>query len=140
MSSATTISTLGVTQGLILSAIAVTALVQAQRISPASLALSPGPPWEQDPWRLFSCLFYSDGFSIGFAIRLHVLARFSATLEHTAFAHGPDPADDEIRQDPADAPADLLGTAFRRGLTTATTRMKRAGALCALRPFSLLGV
>ena len=45
-----------VTCGLIGAAIAATLLVQTQRVSPATLALSPGPPWEQDLWRPLSCL------------------------------------------------------------------------------------
>ena len=75
-----------VTCGLILAAITATLLVQTQRISPATLALSPGPLWEQDLWRPLSCLLYSDGFTLGFAIRLILLARYSSTLETTAFA------------------------------------------------------
>ena len=75
-----------VTCGLIGAAIAATLLVQTQRVSPATLALSPGPPWEQDLWRPLSCLLYSDGFTLGFAIRLILLARYSSTLETTAFA------------------------------------------------------
>ena len=75
-----------VTCGLIGGAIAATLLVQTQRVSPATLALSPGPPWEQDLWRPLSCLLYSDGFTLGFAIRLILLARYSSTLETTAFA------------------------------------------------------
>ena len=75
-----------VTCGLIAAAITATLLVQTQRISPATLALSPGLPWEQDPWRPLSCLLYSDGFTLGFAIRLILLARYSSTLETTAFA------------------------------------------------------
>ena len=75
-----------VTCGLIAAAITATLLVQTQRVSPATLALSPGPPWEQDLWRPLSCLLYSDGFTLGFAIRLILLARYSSTLETTAFA------------------------------------------------------
>ena len=75
-----------VTCGLIAAAITATLLVQTQRISPATLALSPGLPWEQDLWRPLSCLLYSDGFTLGFAIRLILLARYSSTLETTAFA------------------------------------------------------
>ena len=76
-----------VTRGLVLAALAATLLVQTQRISPASLALSPGLPWEQDLWRPITCLFYSDGFTVGFAVRLFLLARYSSTLETHAFAH-----------------------------------------------------
>ena len=75
-----------VTRGLVLAALAATLLVQTQRISPASLALSPGLPWEQDLWRPITCLFYSDGFTVGFAVRLFLLARYSSTLETHAFA------------------------------------------------------
>ena len=62
--------------------VAVAGLVQTQRVSPAAFA-SPSTVGEAltEPWRIIGTLCYSDGLTLSFVLRLHVLACASYNVE-----------------------------------------------------------
>ena len=70
------------TRSYLAACVAVTALVQTQRIAPATIAF-PASPREAllEPWRLLSAFCYEDGLTLGFALRLHVVACLSYSVE-----------------------------------------------------------
>ena len=63
--------------------IAVTCLVQTQRITPSAIAMptSVGDALTE-PWRLLAAFCYADGLTLGFALRIQAIACASYTLEH----------------------------------------------------------
>ena len=76
-----------VTPLLLTASVFITALVQTQRIAPSSLAL-PGSLSAAlaEPWRLIGTFCYSDGFTFGYLLRLHVLSCVSYTVEHACIS------------------------------------------------------
>ena len=61
----------------------VTALVQTQRAAPSSFAFPQSIRAAiAEPWRLVTPFCYSDGFTLGYLLRLHVLSCVSYAVEH----------------------------------------------------------
>ena len=63
--------------------IAITALVQAQRLTPAAISMpSSLAEAAAEPWRLLGAFCYGDGLTLSFALRVQAIACASYTLEH----------------------------------------------------------
>jgi hypothetical protein len=67
--------------------VTVNGLIQTQRLAPSFLAL-PATPWDSlaEPWRLLGTFCYSDGLTIGFVVKLHIISCLSFVLEHLCVA------------------------------------------------------
>ena len=80
----------GATQILLLLSVSLTALVQTQRVAPASLALPLSLRiLASEPWRVLTAFLYSEGFTFSYVIRLHAIACVSRALEHACTAMAP---------------------------------------------------